>query len=136
MAYVAGELLGRLVGRSLYQVSFVHDYVQLWFDGDPDSKRDVFLNCEARPRVIVGQKEHQHGDPAWASALVDLIGSEVAGVREATGIGIELEVGDAVLSLHPTVDELEGPEIALLDGFEDGAWMVWRPGEDSFEDLV
>lgn len=27
-------------------------------------------------------------------------------------------------------------EVAPLAGFADSAWMVWRPGEDSFEDLV
>ena len=29
-----------------------------------------------------------------------------------------------------------GPEIALLSGFVDGRWMCWRPGEESFDDLV
>jgi hypothetical protein len=38
--------------------------------------------------------------------------------------------------VHPKADEVPGPEIALLNGFKDGHWMCWRPGEDSFEDLA
>ena len=47
---------------------------------------------------------------------------------------IEFEAG--LVQIHPSNDELEGPEIALLSGFDDGAWMCWRPGEESFEDLA
>ncbi|MFJ6454044.1 hypothetical protein [Paenarthrobacter sp. NPDC091669] len=49
-----------------------------------------------------------------------------------TGIRIELDMGTVVI--HPAVDEVY-VEIAMLMGFEDRSWMVWRPGEDSFEDL-
>ena len=38
--------------------------------------------------------------------------------------------------LHPQVDDLSGPEIALLGGFEDGSWMCLQPGEESFEYLA
>jgi hypothetical protein len=37
--------------------------------------------------------------------------------------------------IHPSTNEVY-VEIAELLGFADRAWMVWRPGEESFEDLV
>ncbi|MET8860251.1 hypothetical protein [Streptomyces sp. NPDC004579] len=39
------------------------------------------------------------------------------------------------VQLHPAASELVGPEIAMLNGFADQRWMVWRPGEEAFEDL-
>lgn len=91
MAYVANDLLSRLVGFRLYSVQFVMDYVQLRFDGATSDM--PVLNCDV-----------------W------LLSGWIA--------------------LHPSVDELVGPEIGMLSGFDDGHWMVWRPGEDSFEDLA
>jgi hypothetical protein len=55
---------------------------------------------------------------------------------EATGRGLSVDFAEGSLTLHPSRDELVGPEIAMLRGFEDRAWMVWRPGEESFEDLA
>ncbi|UUL77380.1 hypothetical protein NG819_07905 [Pseudarthrobacter sp. Fe7] len=39
------------------------------------------------------------------------------------------------LLIHPAKEEIF-VEIAELSGFPDGRWMAWRPGEDTFEDLV
>jgi hypothetical protein len=61
---------------------------------------------------------------------------EVVETTEKTGIGLKIDFPSGWIALHPTVDELVGPEIAMLGGFEDGRLMVWRPGEDSFEDLA
>ncbi|MFI9818690.1 hypothetical protein [Saccharothrix variisporea] len=47
-----------------------------------------------------------------------------------------IDLTHGILTLHPTRDEVPGPEIALLNGFTDRQWMCWRPGEDSFEDLA
>jgi hypothetical protein len=56
--------------------------------------------------------------------------------REEPGAGLVLEFEVGALRSHPMREELDGPEIALLAGFDDRAWMCWQPGEDSFEDLA
>ncbi|HVK23471.1 MAG TPA: hypothetical protein VM677_19130 [Actinokineospora sp.] len=52
------------------------------------------------------------------------------------GSGLEIVFPGGSVHLHPRGEDLLGPEIAMLSGFADGRWMVWRPGADSFEDLV
>jgi len=132
---VPNELLGRLVGCRLYSVQFVHDYVQLRFDGLGDDM--PVLNCDVMPKV-----EHHpgsaigDGEVGYADALRKLIPRIVTKTQERTGIGLRIEFDAEALVIHPTIDELPGPEIALLQGFDDGRWMCWRPGEDSFEDLA
>ena len=56
--------------------------------------------------------------------------------EEATGIGLRIKLDNGTLELHPALADIEGPEIAVLNGFIDGEWMCWRPGEESFEDLT
>jgi len=129
MPYVPNELLSRLVGRNLATVVFLKWYLQLTFDGP-------YLNCEAWPSVDLGSGEIQFGEPGYRDALCSLLAEEVVSTREATGVGLVIEFEAGTVRVHPTWDELEGPEIALLGGFDDGAWMCWRPGEESFEDLA
>ena len=131
--YTPNELLGRLVGCRLYSVQFVMDYVQLRFDG---SAKDMpVLNCDVMPAVERGIDTIADGQTGYADALRSLIPSVVRQTREETGVGLRIEFDDGAIVLHPARDDLVGPEIALLQGFEDRRWMCWRPGEDSFEDL-
>jgi hypothetical protein len=60
----------------------------------------------------------------------------VVTTEEGTGKGLRIAFDEAVISLHSGIGEAAGPEIALLNGFQDGRWMCWRPGEESFEDLA
>lgn len=76
-----------------------------------------------------------YGDPGYADALRALIPREVVATSEKTGSGLRVQFDDGEIVLHPRFDELTGPEIALLNGFDDREWMCWRPGEHSFEDL-
>lgn len=128
MNSVANDLLSRLVGRDLATVVFLKWYLQLTFDGP-------YLNCDVWPTVDIGDGALRHGDSGYRDALCSLLATPVVGTREATGIGLVIEFQSGVVRIHPSPDEIEGPEIALLNGFEDGAWMCWRPGEVSFEDL-
>jgi hypothetical protein len=132
--YVPNELLSRLVGLRLYSVQFVMDYLQLRFDGANDDT--PVLSCDVMPTVETGTVRVAPGDLGYAGALVGLISHEVVGCSEATGSGLRIQFSSGTVILHPTVDQLVGPEIALLGGFADGQWMCWRPGEDSFEDLA
>ena len=130
--YVPNELLSRLVGFRLYSVQFVMDYVQLRFHG-PTEDMPV-LNCDVMPAVETSAGLIVPGDPGYADTLVALIRDEVVRTTEATGSGLRIEFASGTVVLHPKADDFVGPEIALLGGFEDGQWMCWRPGEESFED--
>lgn len=134
MSYVPNELLSRLVGCRLYSVQFVLDYVQLWFDSTRSSDAPL-VNCDVMPHVHRAGKRLRDGDTGYADVLRTLIGEEVAGTAEATGEGIRIDFPSGSLVFNPSADELVGPEIAYLRGFNDEAWIVWRPGEDSFEHL-
>jgi hypothetical protein len=133
-AYVSNELLGRLVGCRLYSVQFVLDYVQLRFDGLNEDM--PVLNCDVMPVVERHSSTVADGQLGYADALRTLISEVVTSTREATGIGLRIEFGEGAVTIHPASEDIPGPEIALLDGFGDGHWMCWRPGEESFEDLA
>ncbi|MFI6578071.1 hypothetical protein ACIBFB_19960 [Nocardiopsis sp. NPDC050513] len=134
MVYVLNSLLGRLVGCRLYSVQFVMDYVQMWFDSEASSATPS-LTCDALPHVILGGRRFAPAEPGWAEALRTLIGQNVIATQERTGIGLKLDFARGAVQLHPTEAELYGPEIAMLSGFGDRSLMVWRPGEEAFEDL-
>jgi hypothetical protein len=132
--YLPNELLGRLVGMRLYSVQFVMDYVQLRFDG---TTQDMpVLNCDVFPVVETPAGPIAAGQLGYADALRACIPRHVVATEEKTGRGIRIAFDEAVIRLHPDISEVVGPEIALLNGFQDGRWMCWRPGEESFEDLV
>jgi hypothetical protein len=134
--YVPNELLSRLVGFELYSVQFVMDYVQLRFHpgGDAPPGDMPVLNCDVWPIVEFMGQTFREPDLGYADALRRLIPEAVTATAEATGVGIRIMFPSGAITLHPTRDEVF-VEIGYLFGFEDGAWMVWRPGEDSFEDI-
>jgi len=129
MVYEPNELLSQLVGRNLATVVFLKWYLQLTFDGP-------YLNCESWPTVDLGQGEIRFGEAGYGDAICSLLSETVVTTQEATGFGLVIELETGSIRIHPTWDELQGPEIAMLSGFDDGRWMVWRPGEESFEDLA
>jgi len=110
------------------------DYVQLRFDGP--TKDMPVLNCDVMPAVETPTGRVVPGQLGYADALRALIPVEVVAMSETTGSGLRIAFGAGTIALHPRFDELTGPEIAALDGFQDGQWMCWRPGEESFEDLA
>lgn len=133
-AYVASELSERLVGFRLYSVQFVMDYVQLRFDG-PTSDMPV-LTCDVMPTVELPGSALTPGVAGYADALTAFIPNAVVSTTAETGQGLRIEFAQGTIVLNPTADDLTGPEIALLDGFQDGRWMCWRPGEECFENLA
>ena len=134
VGYVFNSLLGRLVGYRLYSVEFVLDYVQLQFDVFPTADMPM-LTCEVNPTVIASGRTITPSGQGWADALVALVGQDVTATHEAVGTGISIELETGTIRLHPSSDELVGPEIATLNGFTDGQWMCWRPTEEAFEYL-
>jgi hypothetical protein len=134
-AYVPNELLSRLVGCRMYSVEFVlNDYVQLRFDSN-DSGGPPTLNCDVWPIVQFGGRDWRESDLGYADALRRLTPGLVVSTAEVTGAGLRIDLDTGSIVIHPTKEEVY-VEIALLTGFADGAWMCWRPGEDSFEDLA
>jgi hypothetical protein len=131
--YKPNELLSRLVGDDLYSVQFVMgDRVEFWFGGAKDDF--PHLLCDVWPVVEVGGRSYRYADVGYGDALMRLIPATVIATHEETGIGIKLFLEGASITVHPDRD-VDTVEIAMLIGFGDKQWMVWRPGEESFEDL-
>jgi hypothetical protein len=133
--WVANGLLARLVGLRLYSVEFVMDYVQLRFDGDGVSAGPVVLNSYVWPQVDYRGRSWSEPDLGYADALRGLIPGTVRATEEATGTGLRVDLDTGAVMIHPKLEEVY-VEIAELQGFDDGAWTVWRPGEESFEYLA
>ena len=134
--YVPNELLARLVGNRMYSVEFVlNDYLQLRFDGEPGVAGPVLLNCYVWPTVSVDGNVWRESDLGYADVLRRLVPGTVVATREEAGSGIRIVLDTGSVDIHPKLDEVY-VEVAELRGFADGAWMVWRPCEESFEDLA
>ena len=132
----ASDALSSLVHGRLNSVTFVMDHVQLTFDGMQDQgPLHPVLTCWAWPTLETGGRVLRHGEADYTDALVSLVPSEVLAASAAFGRGVRIELESGVLVLDPTLDELTGPEIAMLRGPE-GRLQVWRPGEDEFTDLT
>ena len=133
--YVPNELLSRLVGDRMYSVEFVlNDYIQLRFDGPP-AGGPVILNCYVWPVIQTADRLWHEQDLGYADALRRLTPGIVTSTSEATGSGIRIELNTGTVVIHPQKEDVY-VEIAHLMGFPDRAWMVWRPGEESFKDLA
>lgn len=132
--YRPNELLSRLIGFRLFSVQFVMDSVQLRFDGPTDDL--PVLNCDVLPSVERAGELLSPGDLGYADGLCAFIPQCVEATAERTGVGLRLEFDGGAIVVHPRREDVIGAEIGLLEGFTDGRWMCWRPGEDSFEDLA
>jgi hypothetical protein len=132
------SLLHRLRGVELISVTFIHDFLALTFEelGEDghliDSPR---LDCLVWPKVVTASGELSFGAPGYRDALCECIDAGVTAVRDDVASGMQLQFPDRSLVIKPTLDELPGPEIALLWFFDTKDWDVWRPGEDTFADL-
>lgn len=133
-AYVPNELLSRLVGERMYSVEFVvNDYVQLRFEGA--EAMPVVLNCYVWPVIEFAGQVWRETDLGYADALRKLTPGIVRSTSEGSGSGIRIILDTGTVVIDPALGDVY-VEIAEIMGFSDGSWMVWRPGEDSFEDLV
>lgn len=135
MAYVANELLSRLVGDRLVAVTFVlDDYLQLQFDG-------ARTNVEVWPAVHYDGRIWREPDMGYGDCLRRLCGLRVEATSEKTGDGLRIELEKGGIHINPSREEVY-VEIALLQlaadpgAHQPGEWMCWRPGEESFEHLT
>ncbi|WP_229051486.1 hypothetical protein [Aeromicrobium sp. Leaf350] len=118
----------------MYSVEFVLDYVQLRFDGDEIKGGPVVLNSYVWPRVDDGVRSWREADLGYADALRGLIPATVRSTAESTKTGLRLEFDRRAIVIQPAIEEVY-VEIAVLQGFDDGSWTVWHPGEGCFGDL-
>ncbi|ANJ28178.1 hypothetical protein [Agromyces aureus] len=124
-----------MVGDRMYSVEFVlNDSVQFRFDGTPGAGSPVTLNSYVWPVVEVDARSWRESDLGYADALRRLTPGVVLSTSEASGTGLRVVLDTGSLLINPNADEVY-VEIAEIMGFHDGSWMVWRPGEDTFEDL-
>lgn len=120
----------------MYSVEFVlNDYVQLRFDGTPGAGAPVIVNCFVWPVVEAEGRSWREPDLGYADMLRRLTPGTVLSTSEATGTGIRIVLDTGSVLINPTAEETY-VEIAEITGFHDGSWMVWRPGEESFEHLA
>lgn len=135
-AYVPNALLSRLIGARMYSLEFVlNDYLQLRFDGAAKSANPTTLNCYVWPEVDCGGRAWHESDLGYADVLRRLLPGTVMSTSEQTGVGIRVVLDTGAIVIHPKLEDVHA-EIAMLMGFSDRAWMVWRPGEETFEDLA
>ena len=130
-----GGLLSRLEGRRMYSVEFVvNDYVQLRFDAD-ELSGPVTLNCYVWPMIESRGRRWREPDLGYADSLRSLTPGTVVSATERNGQGIRIELDRGAVVLDPTADEVF-VEVAELMGPANFGWVVWRPGEDTFEHLA
>lgn len=124
--------LARLLGEELSSVIFVGDYAQFDFNGPR-------LTAFVWPHVAsvdgpTGQ-QRRFGDEGYRDALCGFIGRTVTEASDSPEIGVVIRFDEDALVINPDPDELQGPEIAMLQmNDENGTWDIWRPGEGSFAD--
>lgn len=105
---------------------FVRDYVQLGFNGPR-------LTCWVWPRLTIDGVVHTMGDSGYRDRLCSFISRVPTDTADEPGVGIVLRFGMDFISVNPTAAELtDAVEVAMIWGFEDKHWEVWRPGEGTF----
>ena len=108
-----------LIGALLSSVEFVHDYIQLRFDGP-------CLTVNAPFEVVVGGQAYKKGELGYRDALCERIGRSVRRATTVSEKQIELDFDDNTslhISLKPQ-DQL-GPEAAVLSG-QSMPTCVWQ----------
>jgi hypothetical protein len=113
--------LNALAGTWFYAVAFFATYLQLQFQG-PQMAEYHNLTLEVPPRIRVGERWIEWGEPGYRDALCDQFGATVHRAEtdvEGEQIVIEFESGVLVtMSLRvEDLDGMEGPSYS-----HSGAW--------------
>jgi hypothetical protein len=113
------DLLNQLKGEQLSAVTFVHDYVQLAFDG-PSISVYMPMSVEANGATI------RTGDEQFRNAICAQIAKQVenAALRVGEALVITFNDGSRIL-ISLREDDYSGPEAFMAQGFGD-SWTVHR----------
>jgi len=110
-------LFEQLLGEQLSAVTFVQDYLQLWFDGPG-------INVTNPLTVQTGQASVTSWRPGFRDALCSQIAKIVAAVecRDGERSSFGLRTAHSCLSLRK--QDYTTPEALYAHGFRDDAWFV------------
>jgi hypothetical protein len=110
--------LERLKGRNLSAVTFVHDYLQLQFDGPS-------LNIFVWPRIMVSAKSVSFGMQGYRDTLCGQIAKTVGGAVVEADTNLRLFFTDgSMIEVPLSPASRRGPEsVVFQDG--DGSFSVW-----------
>jgi len=124
------SVLRNLIGESLSSVVFVMDYLQLDFNG-------TRLSSYVWPKSVIGSTVRSFGEDGYRDQLCAFIDHEVCDTDETVERGLEVRFDLGAIVIDPALEDLTGPEIAVLHVYappgEISPWSVWRPGEDIFD---
>ena len=111
-------MFSQLQGEQLSAVTFVRDYLQLWFDGPG-------INVTNPVTVRAGPKSVTSSQPGFRDALYAQIAKVVESVeiRDADAFVINFEDGSA-LSVSLRHEDYSSPEAVYAHGFHNGATFV------------
>lgn len=112
------EFFAELRGEKLSAVTFVSDYLQLWFDGPG-------VNVINPLTVRVGTAAILSWSPGFRDALCGQIGKIVAAVefREGSALTIRFEDGSS-LAVSLRAGDYTSPEAAYAHGFKGGSLVA------------
>lgn len=116
MSEINSQPLSMLVDRQLSAVTFVQDYIQLWFDGP-------CLTAITDPRILTGEIEYGKNTYGYRDALCERIGQVVSESVVIEGKEIRIKFCDGVslaISLHP--EDYYTAEAAI---FANGSGETW-----------
>ncbi len=127
------EPINELAGARFYAVTFLATYLQLQFEG-PQMRERHDMNIEIPPRIRVGEKWFEWGEPGYRDALCDQFGSKVRRAEtdiEGEQIIIEFDSG-ALITMSLRAEDLAGMEAADYGhsggrGPKDRSGALWTP---------
>lgn len=112
------DILNELIGEKLSAVTFVQDYLQLWFDGPG-------LNVMNPITVLAENRQIASWEKGFRDLLCGQIAKTISSVVWNEGEGFELTFSDeSILSVSLKPDDYSGPEAVYGHGFTGGVTIV------------
>jgi hypothetical protein len=107
-----------LIGEQLSAVTFVQDYLQLWFDGPG-------INVTSQLTIRTPKVSIASGGAGFRDLLCEQITKIVTGVDRRPGdfLSITFKDGSSLL-ISLRKEDCMGAEAYYAHGFRDNAWMV------------
>jgi len=125
----SSAFLKTLEGAELYAVTFVRDYLQLFFEKagtDIGTADDFVLNAYSWPQVVIADSSVQPLSFGYCDLLRDRIGKQICSAHEQIDDSITLEFSDGVILRIPLGEaERNGPEAVILTNGRSKEWEVW-----------
>jgi hypothetical protein len=113
----ASEFFGELRMQQLSAVTFVHDYLQLWFDGRGVNVANPLTVESAGSRIV-------SWEPGFRDLLCAQIGKAVTVITYSAGEALTFVLNDGSrLEISLKADDCRAPEAVYAHGFKNGG--VW-----------